>query len=242
MDWFKNWFDSFYYHKLYRHRNTAEAEEFIDNILAYIKPNPGSNILDLACGKGRHSIYLNKKGYEVVGVDLSQNSINEANKSQNNKLHFYQMDMRNLSSEKPFDFVLNLFTSFGYFQNKSENIEVLNGVHSILNKNGILVIDFLNATKVIKNLVSEEIKNIDGIKFTINRLIENQTVVKKIGVLDNSETFEFQERVSMFELNEFETMFEKTGFKLLNYFGNYQLDSFDPNSSDRLILVAQKQG
>ena len=242
MDWFKNWFDSFYYHKLYRHRNTAEAEEFIDNILAFIQPKQGSHILDLACGKGRHSIYLNKKGYEVVGVDLSNNSINEANKSKNDTLHFYPMDMRNLSCDKPFDFVLNLFTSFGYFQNKSENIEVLNGVHSILNENGILVIDFLNATKVIKNLVPEEVKNIDGIKFTINRLIEDQTVVKKIGVEDQEESFRFQERVSMFELSDFESMFEKTEFKLLHYFGNYKLEEFDPNSSDRLILVAQKQG
>lgn len=242
MDWFKNWFDSFYYHKLYRHRNTAEAEEFIDNILAFIKPEKESRILDLACGKGRHSIYLNKKGYNVVGVDLSQNSITEANKSANSSLHFYPMDMRKLSCDEPFDFVLNLFTSFGYFQNKSENIEVLNGVHSILNDNGILVIDFLNATKVIKNLVPEETKNIEGIKFTINRLIEDQTVVKKIGVQDNGQSFDFQERVSMFELADFKAMFEKTGFKLINHFGNYQLDKFDPNTSDRLILVVQKQG
>ena len=241
MDWFKNWFDSFYYHKLYRHRNTAEAQEFIDNIIQFIQPKPESRILDLACGKGRHSIYLNKKGYDVVGVDLSQNSITEANKSKNSKLHFYPMDMRKLECNQPFDFVLNLFTSFGYFQNKAENLAVLNGANSILNKEGILVIDFLNATKVIKNLVPEESQEVDGIKFTINRLIENNTVVKKIGVKDGQESFNFQERVSMFELSDFEEMFNETGFKLLNYFGNYKLDTFDPNSSDRLILVAQKQ-
>jgi SAM-dependent methyltransferase len=241
LDWFKNWFDSFYYHKLYRHRNTAEAQEFIDNVIGFIHPKKDSRILDLACGKGRHSIYLNKKGFDVVGVDLSQNSINEANKDSNSKLHFYAMDMRELECVKPFDFVLNLFTSFGYFQNKSENLEVLKGVHSILNKDGILVIDFLNATKVIKNLVPEESQEVDGIKFTINRMIENNTVVKRIGVLDGDKVANFQERVSMFELSDFEEMFTQTGFKLINYFGNYQLDKFDPNSSDRLILVVQKQ-
>tara|TARA_R110002050_G_scaffold204327_1_gene339619 strand:+ start:111516 stop:112199 length:684 start_codon:yes stop_codon:yes gene_type:complete len=225
---------------LYRHRNTAEAQQFIDNIIQFIQPETDSRILDLACGKGRHSIYLNKKGFDVVGVDLSQNSITEANKSQNSKLHFYPMDMRELECTKPFDFVLNLFTSFGYFQNKSENLKVLNGVHSILNKNGILVIDFLNATKVIHNLVPEEKQEVDGIQFVINRLIENQTVVKKIAVTDSDKSFHFQERVSMFELSDFEEMFDSTGFKLINHFGNYQLDSFEPNSSDRLILVAQK--
>ena len=242
MDWFKNWFDSYYYHKLYRHRNTAEAELFIDNVLDLIKPEKKNRILDLACGKGRHSIYLNTKGFDVVGVDLSQNSITEANKSSNSSLHFHPMDMRNLTCDKPFDFVLNLFTSFGYFQNKSENMEVLNGVHQVLNTDGILVIDFLNATKVIKNLVPEEVKDMDGITFTINRLIENQTVVKQIKVQDDGKSFDFQERVSMFELADFKLMFEKTGFKLINHFGNYHLEEFDPETSDRLILVAQKQG
>ena len=240
MDWFKNWFDSFYYHKLYRHRNTAEAQEFIDNILNFIHPESNSRILDLACGKGRHSIYLNKKGYDVVGVDLSQNSIDEANKNANSKLHFYPMDMRKLECSEPFDLVMNLFTSFGYFQNKSENLEVLKGVNSILNTNGILVIDFLNATKMIKNLVKEESQEVDGIQFIINRLIENNTVVKKITVRDKAETFDFQERVSMFELADFEEMFQATGFKLINHFGNYKLDEFDSSKSDRLILVAQK--
>jgi SAM-dependent methyltransferase len=240
LDWFKNWFDSFYYHKLYRHRNTAEAQEFIDNILNFIHPEANSRILDLACGKGRHSIYLNKKGYDVVGVDLSQNSIDEANKNANSKLHFFPMDMRKLHCSEPFDLVMNLFTSFGYFQNRSENLEVLSGANRILLPNGILVIDFLNATKVINNLVPEETQEVDGLKFIINRIIESNTVVKKITVLDKQETLHFQERVSMFELADFKEMFKETGFELINHFGNYRLDTFDPNKSDRLILVAQK--
>lgn len=240
MDWFKNWFDSFYYHKLYRHRNTAEAAEFIDNILDLVHPKPDARILDLACGKGRHSIYLNKKGFDVVGVDLSQNSINEANKSANQTLHFYPMDMRKLECDQPFDLVMNLFTSFGYFNHIPDNLAVLKGVHEILQPNGIVVIDFLNATKVIKHLVPEEAQVVDGITFTINRFIEDQTVVKAISVKDGDETFNYQERVSMFELLDFKEMFDATGFKLLHHFGNYQLDAFDASSSDRLILIAQR--
>ena len=240
MDWFKNWFDSFYYHKLYRHRNTAEAQLFIDNIIAHVNPESQSRIMDLACGKGRHSIYLNKKGFDVVGVDLSHNSVNEANNSANDTLHFHQMDMRELATNEPFDIVMNMFTSFGYFQHKSDNVKVLNGVNSILNRNGILVLDFLNASKVIQNLVPEEKQEVDGITFTINRLIEAQTIVKKIHVKDGVNEKDFQERVSMFELADFQEMFAQTGFELINHFGNYQLEAFDPKVSDRLILVAKK--
>lgn len=240
MDWFKNWFDSFYYHKLYRHRNTAEAQLFMDNIIEFIKPTPSSSILDLACGKGRHSIYLNKKGFNVVGVDLSENSILQANAHANDNLHFYQMDMREIKTEESFDLVLNMFTSFGYFQHTSDNIKVLTGIHSILKPNGFLVIDFLNATKVIQNLVAEEKQNVDTIQFTINRLIEDQTVVKKINVLDGENDLNFEERVSMFELQDFVEMFAKSGLELIHHFGDYHLNKFDPSISDRLILVAKK--
>lgn len=241
MDWFKNWFDSFYYHKLYRHRNTEEAKVFIDNIIDYIQPLDHSRILDLACGKGRHSIYLNSKGFNVVGVDLSQNSIDIANQSANKDLHFHQMDMRHLSSPEPFNLVVNLFTSFGYFNHLSENLDVLNGVNRILETNGVVVIDFLNATKVIQNLVAEESQTVDGIQFVINRFIENDTVVKTIEVTDGEQKFDFQERVSMFELSDFKSMLQQTGFKLLNHFGDYQLNPFKESESDRLIIVAQKQ-
>lgn len=241
MDWFKNWFDSFYYHKLYRHRNTAEAKEFIDALIQFIQPKKNARILDLACGKGRHSIYLNKKGFDVVGVDLSQNSIDEANKHANSTLHFSQMDMRNLHCTEPFDFVMNLFTSFGYFAHKSENIQVLEGVHKILNPKGIVVIDFLNASQVIRNLIPEEVKTVDNITFTINRFVENNTVVKAIKIQDQKEILHFEERVSMFELEDFEEMFAQTKFKLLHHFGSYHLDAFDADHSERLILIAQKE-
>lgn len=241
MDWFKNWFDSFYYHKLYRHRNTAEAQTFIDNIVDFIEPQRESTFLDLACGKGRHSIYLNKKGFNVVGIDLSENSINEANKSSNESLHFYQMDMRQIHCQERFDVVMNMFTSFGYFESKEDNTSVLKGVNSVLNPGGLFVIDFLNASKVIQNLIPEESSEVDGITFTINRIIENQTVVKKIHVSDSGKELDFQERVNMFELEDFDKMFDETGFKLLHSFGDYELNPFKKLESDRLILIAQKK-
>ena len=75
MDWFSDWFDSKYYHILYTDRDNAEAEHFISNILDFLNPKKEQHILDLACGKGRHSKLLNDLGYRVTGVDLSENSI-----------------------------------------------------------------------------------------------------------------------------------------------------------------------
>src|SRR6056297_3517415 len=103
--WYRTWFDSPYYHVLYQNRDKREAANFIDAILRELDPNPNANFLDLACGNGRHSIFVNQKGYKVTGVDLSRNNIQEAKKHENPTLHFDVHDMRQPYSKKSFDFV-----------------------------------------------------------------------------------------------------------------------------------------
>jgi 2-polyprenyl-3-methyl-5-hydroxy-6-metoxy-1,4-benzoquinol methylase len=79
-EWFRTWFDSPYYKILYSHRSEEEAALFIDNLLSFMDLPERSRVLDLACGRGRHSVYLNEKGFNVVGIDLSNNSISDAKK------------------------------------------------------------------------------------------------------------------------------------------------------------------
>lgn len=184
---------------------------------------------------------MSKKGFDVVGIDLSENSIAQSQTLSNNHLHFHTMDMRYISGLKNFDLVINMFTSFGYFEHTSDNIKVLQSVNKALDAKRYFVIDFLNATQVVNRLVPEETQVIDGIIFKINRLIENQTVVKKINIMDGDKVFHFQERVNMFELSDFKELFKDTGFELVYHFGNYNFDAFDPLQSDRLILIAQKK-
>src|SRR3954449_2448025 len=76
--WFKEWFNSPYYHQLYFNRDMSEAAAFIDKLITHLKPAPGSTMLDVACGKGRHSLQLANKGFDVTGIDLSEDSIQEA--------------------------------------------------------------------------------------------------------------------------------------------------------------------
>ncbi len=239
--WFENWFDSPYYHILYKDRNLNEAELFIDNLIHLLQPNANSRFLDLACGKGRHSIYLNKKGYDLIGVDLSQESIEYANQFENESLQFYVHDMRKPFRINYFDYVLNLFTSFGYFENQRDDNATIDAVYKGLKPNGIFVLDFLNVHKAITNLIPEESKIIDGIKFNIAKSIENNFIIKHIRFSDKGKEYNFQECVKVLTLNDFEQYFAAKKLKVLHLRGNYQLDNFDAKTSDRLILIVQKQ-
>ena len=102
MAWYKDWFNSKYYHLLYKNRDHNEAALFLDNISNEFK-NKNAKILDVACGKGRHAKYLNNLGFDVTGIDLSVNSIKYAKEYENQKLKFHQHDMRNIFDENNFD-------------------------------------------------------------------------------------------------------------------------------------------
>jgi SAM-dependent methyltransferase len=235
-NWFSTWFDSPYYHILYKNRNEEEAQVFMDNITHYLNMPENGTILDLACGKGRHSIYLNKLGYKVTGVDLSENSISIANESSNESLRFKTQDMREPMNET-FDAVFNLFTSFGYFDTYEDNIKTLKAIKDSINEYGFGVIDFFNSDFIVENLLAEETKEIDGITFNIKRFVENKKIIKEIRFEDKGQSFYFTEKVSAFTLSDFESMMEETGIYLLEIFGDYKLRKFYKTQSERLIMI-----
>lgn len=237
-EWFASWFDTSYYHILYKHRDDSEAQEFIRNIVSFLNIKKEDKLLDLACGKGRHSIFLNQLGYNVIGADLSKNSINIAKEFENERLHFVEHDMRN-SFKTKFDVILNLFTSFGFFEDDNEDIKVLQNIKNGLNKNGIAIIDFMNAKKVIKQLVPEEIQQIDGITFNIKRYLKNGFIIKEINFNADGEHHTFFEKVKCLDLTKINLYLDSVGFKIKHTFGNYQLDVFNEDTSDRLILVLE---
>jgi SAM-dependent methyltransferase len=238
-EWFSDWFDTSYYHILYKNRDEKEAKFFIENLCNFLAIKPNSSLLDLACGKGRHSITLNELGHKVLGVDLSQNSISVAKQQERRGLHFEVHDMRKIIPGLSFDVIFNLFTSFGYFDSSVENKKVIFSVANMLYEKGIFVIDFLNADKVVANLVSEEEKMINGIQFLIKRIIEGEHIYKKITVIDKNETKNYVERVQLLRLGDFEKLLSPE-FKILHTFGNFDLQKFDATSSDRLIIIAEK--
>jgi SAM-dependent methyltransferase len=240
-EWFGEWFDSPYYHILYKNRNHTEAQEFIDELIKFFKFHPEDHILDLACGKGRHSIYLNQCGYQVTGIDLSPQNISYANQFKNDRLHFYKHDMRKVFDKEKFHYILNLFTSFGYFDTQKENQKAIIAAATALKKGGKLLIDFLNPYKVVEELIPYEEKEIDGILFKLSKWVdENNFIIKNIAFKDQDKDYTFQERVKGIRKTEFLHYFREAGLQLVHIFGDYQLNSYEKERSERMIFVLEK--
>ena len=239
MNWFENWFNSKYYHILYKNRDHKEAVFFLDNIIKNININNG-RILDVACGKGRHAKYLNHLGFNVTGIDLSKNSIEFANKDSNENLKYFVHDMRSVFKKNHFDLVTNLFTSFGYFENQEDEQTTINAMSNNLKEGGLLLIDFMNVKKVISSLVKSESKEIDGIKFLIERKYDENHIIKKIIIKDKDSDLNFQEKVRALTLYDFDVMLKKANMKIVDLFGDYSLNEFNAIDSDRLIIISRK--
>ena len=239
-DWFATWFDTSYYHILYKKRDDAEAKNFITNLVGALDLKEGAKVLDLACGKGRHSITLNQLGFNVLGVDLSENSIKEASKHATEGLRFGVQDMREPLDEQ-FDAVFNLFTSFGYFDSIQDNDRVIQAMSEMLDDNGTLVIDFMNSFKVIEQLVKKEEKEVDGIHFNIERKYTGTHVVKDIRFSADGRNHHYTETVQALLLEDFQGLLEKHGFQIESLYGNFDLDTFNKETADRLIIVAKKK-
>ena len=238
-NWYENWFDSKYYHILYKNRDTSEANQFIKNLINKLNLEKNDRILDVACGKGRHSIFLNSLGFQVTGIDLSSKSINFCKKFENDYLSFHKFDMRNCFKEDYFKLCLNIFTSIGYFDDENDNFSVIKSMADSIKKNCHIVIDFFNVQDVIKNLVSNEKKQIDDVIFFINRYVEDNKIIKELRILDDDLEFRYYEKVSLLEVNYFKNVFDKLGIELVSLFGNYNFDEYKKNS-ERLILFGKK--
>lgn len=235
-NWYTSWFDTPYYHILYKDRNYREAQLFMDNLTHYLNLPEKAKVLDLACGKGRHSIYLNQLGFDVLGADLSTNSIEAAKKNENNNLHFKVHDMR-VPFEEKFDAIFNLFTSFGYFENDEDNLTTLKAIKESLSEYGFAVIDFMNVNQVLNTLVPEETKTVDGIDFHITRYLKEGHIYKEIQFQDQGQDYHFTEKVKALTLTDFENLMEEAGIYLLDLFGDYKLKKFHKTESERLIMI-----
>lgn len=235
-NWVKNWFNSPYYHILYKDRDFSEAEAFITRLLLEKNYPKTTKILDLACGKGRHSIYLSKMGYQVWGMDISEESIKSAKKQETANLHFAVQDMRDEIPHGPFNLVLNLFTSFGYFDEVGDHLVALKRIKEVLSPHGELVLDFFNTQKTIRDLIETEIKTIEGITFHITRHVINGWIIKDIEFKDGNQKFKFQERVRALKQEDFVSFFAEAGFTVNHLYGDYNLSEYDERTSDRMIF------
>lgn len=245
MAWFETWFDTPYYHILYKDRDFAEAENFITLLINYLKLPQQSKIIDLACGKGRHSVFLNQLGFDVLGLDLSKESILHNKKFENASLEFKVHDMREeilgLISEEKVDAVFNLFTSFGYFENEEDDKKVFYSIADILKDNGYFVLDFLNENWVKKTLVPQYVSQKGGIDFHITKRIDGLNVIKDIRFEAENSEHHYFEKVKLHTLEEIAHYGEQFGLERVRIFGDYHLAEFNLETSPRCITVFKKK-
>ena len=244
MAWFETWFNTPYYHILYKDRNFEEAENFITLLINDLKIPEHSKIIDLACGKGRHAVFLNRMGFEVLGLDLSEESISQNKIFENDTLKFKVHDMREaiypeISTQKV-DAVCNLFTSFGYFESDVEDKKIFRSVDDELVDNGFFILDFLIEQWVKNTLVPKAITTKGDIEFHISKRIEDQHVIKDINFKDQGEDFHFFEKVKLHTLEEIGSYAEEFGFERVKIYGDYHLGAFDRDTSPRCINVFRK--
>jgi 2-polyprenyl-3-methyl-5-hydroxy-6-metoxy-1,4-benzoquinol methylase len=239
-EWYKAWFNSPFYHKLYFERDENEAQKFILRLIDYLKPSANSTILDVACGRGRHSKFLAAQGFDVTGIDLSFDNIEYAKQFEKENLHFYQHDMRMPMWSNYFDYAFNFFTSFGYFATRREHDDAISIIAKSLKPKGILMFDYLNVHYVEDRLVHNEIKMMGDTKYEIHRWMNENHFYKKIIVADSSLNTqqEFCERIVKLSLGDFTDMLSLQGLQVVDVFGDYELNAYDVKKTPRMIVVA----
>ncbi len=241
--WYKDWFNSPFYHKLYFERDEKEAEIFIKRLVGHLSPPPQSRILDIACGRGRHSKILASMGFTVTGIDISPNSIAFAKQFEAPNLDFYLHDMRLPFWANYYNYAFNFFTSFGYFKTRREHDDAIRTIGKSLVPGGQLVIDYLNVHFAEDHLIARETKKIDTTHYDIRRWDNDNYFYKKITVTDPSleKPFEYTEQVAKFSLGDFTEMLAFQDMQVQEVFGDYELGAYDIHKTPRLIVVAGKK-
>ena len=241
--WNEEWFNTEDYLNVYQHRNDADAERLVNLILANTILDHNAEVIDLACGNGRHSIHFAECGYNVKAVDLSENLLCVARKSAESlglKIKFVNSDLRSFQSSSKFDLAVNLFTSFGYFETDDENFSLFPKVFNLLKNKGYFVIDYFNANYLSNNLVTHSEDIVSEKKIIQERRIIGHRVIKDITISKDGLRKSFRESVRMYSGTELLTAIKNSGFKIHKVFGDFDGSKFDLNSSPRIIIISGK--
>lgn len=242
-EWFEEWFNTEEYLAVYRHRNEEDAVNLYKLITKNILLEQGSKVLDLACGAGRHSILFAENGFNVTSVDISDNLLNVARKTAIERglnINFIKSDFRKLNLNEKFHLIINLFTSFGYFESDDENEMVIKLVSNHLVNNGYFVIDFFNVVYLRNNLIPVSYDKIEGNIVKQERVFEGNRIVKKIMINKKAGKKLHYESVRIYCKDELAALLLNNGLEIQKIFGDYLGNEFDEVKSQRIIIIAKK--
>jgi SAM-dependent methyltransferase len=222
----------------------AREVDFVEDSLGIEK---GGTVLDLACGTGRHAVELSRRGYEVVGFDLSLAMLARAGdeaQDRDAKLNFIQGDMREMSFEEQFDGVFCWNTSFGYFE-EEKNAQVIDRIHRALKSEGLLLLDVVNRDFLIRQSPSLAWFEGDGCvcmdEMNID-FITSRMKIKRTLMLDDGRSREIEYSLRVYSLHELGRILHEHGFKVCEVSGRIATPSvFFGNESPRTIILAEKR-
>lgn len=236
---FNGWFGTPWYALLYSHRDETDAENMVLPLIAKGGLVPGQTVLDLACGRGRHAAVFTREGLCVTGVDLSEASLMEARRSAP-EAHFERHDIRVPYADGRFDAVVCLFTSLGYTNDRADDQQAVVAAAQALKPGGLFVLDLMNGDLVAERLTPREIKVVEGVRFQINRSLEDGDIVKRIRVEHAHGTEKFEERVHAWSLTVVQDLIQKAGLHLEDVTDGTCQNTFEPHRSDRIVVWARK--
>ncbi|MEI7811269.1 MAG: class I SAM-dependent methyltransferase [Ignavibacteria bacterium] len=242
-DWFKDWFASDEYTEVYRHRDNEDAKNLFELILTNVPVHPGSTVFDIACGAGRHSLLFAVRHCKVTGFDLSLNLLRTAKRQADAsglKLNLFNADLRSLCVKGKFDIIVNLFTSFGYFESDEDNFLLFRNAGRLLNNGGYFIFDFFNEVHLRNALVPVSSERIAGKEVIQKRRIVNDRINKEIIIKDGETERTYFESVRLYNHNQIILQFEKEGFFIQKIFGDYDGKEFNSGLSPRIIIIARR--
>ncbi|MBN2289780.1 MAG: class I SAM-dependent methyltransferase [Candidatus Glassbacteria bacterium] len=258
MGWYKKAFGAAYLN-VYSHRDDKEAGKAAAVIRRAMGPlaagsaKGGLDILDLCCGQGRYSLLLAAEGHRVVGLDLSAEllgiagsrweSTGAGERKNPGRLSLVRADMRRIPFVSAFDLLINMFTSFGYFERDADNQAVLDSAGRALRPGGRFLIDYLNRVQVLDNLVGEDSFENGGYMVRQSRSIspDGLRVEKTVLVRGRSGEERYRESVRLFTRQEMQRMLERAGLRVEELFGDFDCSAWSPGSP-RLILTGYRNG
>jgi SAM-dependent methyltransferase len=239
------------YLTVYGHRDDGEAARNVSGIARLLDLAPHARVLDLACGEGRYCRALSARGFQVTGVDLSDDLLAEARRRSPllpGMPTYVRADMRSLPFGPQFDAVVSLFTSFGYFDERADDARVLSGVARVLVPGGRFLLDFLNAEHVRRHLVTESVEDRAPHRVMTSRRIDDTSeggpyVRKSVVVVDprvDRIVFDAEERVRLYEPGMIDAMLRTAELEPVGApVGDFEGAPWTP-SSPRWIRVARK--
>lgn len=244
-EWFENetfWEELFPF--LFPDTRWAAAEEEVEKLLRLVSFR-GSTVLDLACGPGRHSMVLAKKGYRVTGVDRSRYLLLRARtrgQEAGVDVEWVKEDMRDFVRPDAFNLVLNMFSSFGYFQEKEDNFRVLQNVWRSLRAGGICVLDMMGKERVARQIqptISHEVSD-GSLLIERPKIIDDWTRVQNEWILikgDRARHFLF--RHGIYSGQELRELLHEAGFSEVKLYGDLDGNEYGFEAS-RLVAACRK--